>query len=173
MDRAPDAYGLQQYTQLLDSGTSRITLALDISESAEHQQDTAAALAMGFWEPDEPASGLALLYDASVQRAPDAYGLSAYEAELAAGTTFRQIANQMAAAPEFQARYASLDDRAFVDALYLNTVHRAADPYGEAAYVSELSHGYTRGDVLYQTAMGEEHQSLVLSHYDPLLTAMI
>ncbi len=169
LDRAPDPYGLQQYTALLDGGESRVDFAYSVINSDEHIQHTSPAVYAGLWEPDVPASGLALLYDTLFQREPDAYGLKAYEAELASGVTFRQIANQSVSSAEYQAKYGGTTDKEFIDQLYENTVHREPDAYGENAYLQELQHGYTRGDVIWQVSISAEHESFVLSHPDPSL----
>ena len=63
-----------------------------------------------------------------------------------------------------QGAHAGQSDAQYIDSLYVAEVVRHADLTGLAA------HGETRGDILYETAFGQEHQSHVLSYYDPLLT---
>ncbi len=170
LHREPDAYGLQQYEQALHDGTlTRTSMIVQAAESPEHVALTASIVAQGLWIPDAHVEGLELLYDAAVQRQPDPTGIAGYSAELSSGETFRQIADQMAASAEFQAAHAGQSDAQYVDSLYVAEVGRHADPTGLAAYTAELVNGHSRGDILYETAMSQEHQSHVLAFYDPLL----
>ncbi len=170
LHREPDAYGLQQYEQALHDGTlTRTSMIVQAAESPEHVALTASIVAQGLWIPDAHVEGLELLYDAAVQRQPDPTGIAGYSAELSSGETFRQIANQMAASAEFQAAHAGQSDAQYVDSLYVAEVGRHADSFGLAAYTAELANGHTRGDILYETAMSQEHQSHVLAYFDPLL----
>ena len=170
LHREPDAGGLQTYVADLQNGAfTRTSLIVQAAESPEHVALTAPVIAQGLWIPDEKVESLELLYDAAVQRQPDAYGLSGYAAELAAGTTFRQIANQMSQSPEFLAAHAGQSDAQYIESLYHAELGRGSDAGGLAAYEDQLAHGFTRGDILYETAFSQEHQSHVLSYYDPLL----
>ncbi len=172
LHRGPDAYGLQQYEQALHDGSlTRTSMIVQAAESPEHVALTAPLVAQGLWVPDEHVEGLELLYDAAVGREPDVSGLAGYGALLASGTTFRQIANQMAGSAEFLSHHADQSDAQYVDSLYVAEVGRHADPAGLAAYTDQLAHGFTRGDVLYETALSQEHQSHVLAFYDPLLAS--
>ena len=168
--REPDPGGLQNYLDALHSGAlTRTSMIVQAAESPEHVALTAGAVGAGLWVPDEKVEGLELLYDAAVQRQPDPTGVAGYTALLASGTSFRQIANQMAASAEFHAAHDGQTDAQYVDSLYVAEVGRHADAPGLAAYLDELAHGHTRGDLLYETAMSQEHQSHVLAFYDPLL----
>ncbi len=170
LHREPDAYGLQQYEQALHDGTlTRTSMIVQAAESPEHVALTAPLVAQGLWMPDEKVESLELLYDAAVQRQPDATGIAGYSAEVAAGTSYRQIANQMASSAEFQAAHAGQTDAQYVDSLYVAEVGRHADPTGLAAYTDQLAHGYSRGDILWETAFSAEHQGHVLAYSDPLL----
>ena len=144
-------------------------MIVQAAESPEHVALTAGEVGVGLWVPNQQVEGLELLYDAAVGRQPDATGLSGYGQLLSSGSTFQQIANQMASSAEFQAAHANQTDAAYVDSLYVAEVGRHADASGLAAYTDQLAHGYTRGDILYETAMSQEHQSHVLAFYDPLL----
>ena len=170
LHREPDAGGLQTYVADLQNGTfTRTSLIVQAAESPEHIALTASVVAHGLWIPDETVEGLELLYDAAVHRQPDATGLAGYGAMLASGTSFRQIANQMASSAEFQAAHGGQSAADYIDSLYVAEVGRHADATGLAAYTTELANGHTRGDILYETAMSQEHQSHVLAFYDPLL----
>ena len=170
LHREPDPTGLATYVADLEDGAfTRTSMIVQAAESPEHVALTADVVAAGLWVPNETVEGLELLYDAAVQRQPDASGLKGYGDLLASGASFRQIANQMAASAEFQAAHSGQSDAQYVDSLYVAEVGRHADAAGLAAYTAELAGGHTRGDILYETAMSQEHQSHVLAFYDPLL----
>ncbi len=170
LHREPDPGGLQTYVADLENGTfTRTSMIVQAAESPEHVALTAGVVGQGLWVPDEKVEGLELLYDAAVQRQPDPTGIAGYSAELTRGSTFHDIANQMAASAEFQAAHGAQTDAEYIDSLYVAEVGRHADPSGLAAYEDQLAHGYSRGDILFETAMSQEHQSHVLAFYDPLL----
>ena len=170
LHREPDPGGLQNYLNALHDGSlTRTSMIVQAAESPEHIALTAGVVGQGLWIPDEKVESLELLYDAAVQRQPDATGIAGYGALVAGGTTYKAIANQMSQSAEFLAAHGSQTDTQYVDSLYIAEVGRHADPAGLAAYVDQLAHGFTRGDVLYETAFSQEHQSHVLAFYDPLL----
>ncbi len=170
LHRQADPGGLATYVADLENGTfTRASLILQAAESPEHTALLSGAIAQGVWEPNQTVEAIELLYDGAVQRQPDASGLAGYGALVASGTTFKEIANQMASSAEFLSVHGSQTDAQYVDSLYVATVGRHADAFGLAAYTDELAHGYSRGDVLFQMAMSQEHQSHVLSTFDPLL----
>ena len=170
LHREPDPGGLQNYLNALHDGSlTRTSMIVQAAESPEHVALTAGVVGQGLWIPDEKVESLELLYDAAVQRQPDATGIAGYGALVASGTSYKAIANQMSQSAEFLSHHASQSDADYVDSLYVAEVGRHADPAGLAAYVDQLTHGFTRGDVLYETAFSQEHQSHVLAFYDPLL----
>ena len=170
LHREPDPGGLQNYLNALHDGSlTRTSMIVQAAESPEHVALTAGVVGQGLWIPDEKVESLELLYDAAVQRQPDPSGIAGYGALVAGGTTYKAIANQMSQSAEFLSHHASQSDADYVDSLYVAEVGRHADPAGLAAYVDQLAHGFTRGDVLYETAFSQEHQSHVLAFYDPLL----
>ena len=170
LHREPDPGGLQNYLNALHDGSlTRTSMIVQAAESPEHVALTAGVVGQGLWIPDEKVESLELLYDAAVQRQPDPSGIAGYGALVAGGTTYKAIASQMSQSAEFLAAHGSQTDTQYVDSLYVAEVGRHADPAGLAAYVDQLAHGFTRGDVLYETAFSQEHQSHVLAFYDPLL----
>ena len=170
LHREPDAGGLQTYVHALETGAlTRTSMIVQAAESPEHVALTAGYVDAGLWVPDAHVEGLELLYDAAVQRQPDPTGLAGYGALLDSGVSLRGVANQIAGSAEFQAAHAGQSDADYIDSLYVAEVGRHADPAGLAAYGAELANGHTRGDILFETAMSQEHQSHVLTYYDPLL----
>ena len=170
LHREPDPTGLQTYLNDLENGTyTRTSMIVQAAESPEHIALTAGEIGAGLWVPDEKVEALELLYDAAVQRQPDPTGIAGYGALLSSGTTLRQVANQMSNSAEFLAHHAGQTDAQYVDSLYVAELGRHADSAGLTSYVDQLASGYTRGDVLWETALSQEHQSHVLAFYDPLL----
>ena len=170
--RAPDPGGLQAYLDALHTGAlTRVSMIVQAAESPEHVALTAGTVQAGLWVPDRQAEGLELLYDAAVQRQPDAFGLSEYQKEMADGLTFKAIANQMSQSAEFLTAHGQQTDAQFIDSIYMATLERHADDFGLTSYEAELAQGMSRGDVLFQMAMSQEHQSHVLAFFDPTLLA--
>jgi hypothetical protein len=89
------------------------------------------------------------LYFAAFLRTPDYAGASGWRNALVGGTPLVSIAQNFTASAEFQARYGSLSNAAFVELLYSNVLERASDPSGLAFWVGELDSGrMSRGAVL-------------------------
>ena len=167
LGRAPDASGLAHFTGALDTGTSRADVLVALSESGEHQQDTAAALAVGLWQGDDRIEGLIALYDAGFGRMVDSSGEANFLSALNGGASLHDVARTLAGSAEFAAHYApGLTDTQYVDALYATALHRTADPGGQAHFVDELAHGSSRADVFYEIAASMEHQQDALAHVD-------
>ena len=167
LGRAPDDAGLAHFTSALDTGASRADVLVALSESGEHQQDTAAGLAAGLWQGDDRIEGLVALYDAAFGRLVDSSGEATFLQALNGGASLRDVAHTLAGSAEFAAHYApGLSDVQYVDALYQTALHRAADPGGEANFLGQLAHGTTRADVFYEIAASLEHQQNALAHVD-------
>lgn len=94
------------------------------------------------------------LYFAALLRTPDAPGVSYWIAQKRAGTSLGQISDALVASPEFEHRYGSLSNQAFIDRTYRNVLGRAADPGGQRYWNAQLrAHLVTRGRIL--VAMAE------------------
>lgn len=104
------------------------------------------------------AEAIARLYETAVSRGPDLQGLVAYTNQVDSNiVNLTQVANSMVTSPEFIATYGQLDNPSFINQLYENTVGRAADPGGLAAYVGALDAGQSRGAVA--LAIGESFEA--------------
>lgn len=91
---------------------------------------------------------IAALYTAVFNRAPDQTGLGFWAKEAETSTTvFNTIANGFVQHPVFTEVYASLDNSAFVNALYVNILGAAGDAPG-VAYWTGLLNNNSRADVL-------------------------
>jgi serralysin len=90
------------------------------------------------------------LYEAALDRAPDAQGLKFHVTWLDQGVSLHDDAQNFLNSPEFQQKYGSnLSDQQFVSALYQNTLERAPDAAGFAYWNNQLStHAQDRASVL-------------------------
>jgi Ca2+-binding RTX toxin-like protein len=99
------------------------------------------------------------LYQAALDRAPEAAGLGFYIDTLAQGWQLHDIAQNFLQSPEFQANYGNLTDRAFVEQLYLNVLHRAGEESGILFHINELALGLDRAQVLINFSESPENQA--------------
>jgi serralysin len=84
------------------------------------------------------------LYQATLDRAPDANGFDYWTDQLKAGANYFHIVTGFVESPEFQRTYGSLSNEDFVELLYNNVLERASDPGGRANWLAELENGATR-----------------------------
>lgn len=99
------------------------------------------------------------LYLAALGRAPDAAGLVANTRALLAGTSLSSDAAGFFTSGEFARLYgANPSDTAFVNAVYQNVLHRAADAPGQAQYLKALNSGMSRADVLTSFSESSENR---------------
>lgn len=159
LGRAPDASGYASWINALDGGATRADVLVGFSESTENKAGTAPLLANGVWVPNPQTEEVARLYYTTLGRAPDAGGLASWTAALGHTLTLGQEADAFMASPEFQQKYGALDNMHFVDALYQNTLGRAPDAGGEAAWTQALATGnLSRAQVVLGFSDSMEHQ---------------
>ncbi len=97
----------------------------------------------------EPARQVYRLYQATLNRAPDAAGHAGWTANLAErAMTVQQAVGGFVGSAEFQNTYGALDNAGFVGLLYNNVLNRPADSAGLNAWVSQLNAGATREQVV-------------------------
>ena len=160
LGRAPDSSALTAYVGALAAGATRAQLLVSFSESAEHIAETAPAVAAGVWDLDEISAQVARLYDTVFGRLPDPVGLAGWSNAIRAGAaTISVTAAAFVSSPEFQAIYGTLTNTQFMTQLYLNTLHRAADPAGLAAWVNALNGGLSRSVAVLNFSESPEHQA--------------
>ena len=117
--------------------------------SRAHAQAIATALAAD--EYAQTVEPLARLYFGYFGRAPDYGGLAHYIGEREAGSPLAEIADEFAGSPEFEARFGSLDNAAFVDRLIRNMLGGASDPAQRALWLAHMDSGaITRGELMVQ-----------------------
>lgn len=132
--REGDSGGVQFYQNQIDSGLmTRSQLVLNLLASPESQTGVGA---------------LARLYIGGLHRLPDPAGMEFWITKMNDGTSLDHIAASFAASNEFNAKYGSLTNKAFVDQLYIDLQGRVADTGGETRWVDALNHGTSRGEVL-------------------------
>lgn len=97
------------------------------------------------------------LYQAYFLRLADPSGFDYWLDQRASWVSLTDISAAFAASAEFQNRYGSLSDEAFVDLVYANVLGRVADAEGRAFWLSQLSAGTARGDVMIGFAESNEY----------------
>jgi hypothetical protein len=108
------------------------------------------------------------LYDAAFGRAPDPIGYGNLTRGMLNHVTLQQAALGFVQSAEFSNRYGTAaSNGTFVDALYQNTLHRAADAGGRAQYLAALSGGMSRADVLVSFSESSEHVGNVIRQDAP------
>jgi hypothetical protein len=89
------------------------------------------------------------LYQAAVDRKPDAAGLGYWIHQMEHGASLREVAAAFMAGSEFRTLYGSaLSDAGFITALYDNVLHRAPDEAGLAWWRDAFAAGLTREEAL-------------------------
>jgi Ca2+-binding RTX toxin-like protein len=88
------------------------------------------------------------LYLATLGRAPDDAGHQAWIDQLAGGQKLSSVAAGFVNSAEFQTAYGSLDNTKFVTLLYNNVLDRAPDAAGLQSWVSAMTGGMARADVV-------------------------
>lgn len=160
LDREGDAAGIDGWTSALTAhAMNRGQVLAGFSESSEHVQNLAPAVAAGIWDLDETAASLTRLYDAALNRLPDAGSLITWKSYVDNGMSLSTVADAFVASVEFQSKYGSLSNRGFVEQLYHNVLGRGGDDAGIAGWTAFLDGGkMDRGDVLLGFSESTEHQ---------------
>lgn len=151
LHRAPDAAGLQNWINNVGA-TSRGEALLAFSDSQENHRQT---LPIAGSQADAEATRL---YQAALNRAPDAPGLAAVSDALHNGASIEQVAQGFVNSGEFARAYGALSNDAFVTQLYANVLHRVPDPSGRQTWLNDLATGGTRAHVLSGLADSNENR---------------
>jgi hypothetical protein len=150
LGREGEAAGVANWTSALNTGTfSRGQVLVGFSESAEHIALLRPAVEAGLWDQNENATAVARLYHATLDRAPDAAGLTDWTKTLEGGQALQNVADGFVFSREFQGKYGSLSNQQFVEQLYLNVLDRNSDTQGLANWTNMLDSGQLdRSDVV-------------------------
>lgn len=128
---------------------SRADALLDIAEAAATQAHVASLHPGGVWDQDGAAASIARLYQATLDRRPDAQGLAGWRAEMEGGKSLLELTPGFLDSIEFNALYGSTSNTQFVTLLYNNVLDRAPDTPGLNGRLSQLDSGaLTRGQVV-------------------------
>jgi hypothetical protein len=163
LGRAPDSAGLNSWVSQLNSGTSRETVVLGFSESAEFKNTS---------EFRNISGQVFRMYDSAFNRTADAGGFSGWWDSMYGGTSIGEIANAFINSAEFTATYGaigSLTNTQYVERLYLNVLNRTADSGGLSYWVNELVNGMTRANLLVTFSESTEHVNLMASGLDSFM----
>jgi hypothetical protein len=103
------------------------------------------------------------VYKAAFDRAPDAGGLGFWIDTLDHGQTLAQVASGFLGSPEYVSRYgAGISDKAFINNLYHNVLHRDADADGASYWDGRIANGASRAQVLVEFSESRENQAQVI-----------
>jgi Ca2+-binding RTX toxin-like protein len=161
LNREPDAGGFQSWSNRLADGTARAEVVLGFANSREFKNNTndeASAFSealLGRARVDH-LDDVYRLYQATLDRAPDAGGLDGWSEQLAGGRDYVEIVAGFTNSREFQNTYGTLDDPEFVNLLYRNVLDRDADEGGLASWVGQLENGAAREVVVRGFAQSRE-----------------
>ena len=146
LGRSPDAQGLANWTARLDAGMSRAEVVLGFSQSGELIKDTRAEAAAFARDHADATWGddVFRLYQATLDRAPDASGYANWSGRLADGMAYADAASGFVNSAEFRATYGALDNEGFVTTLYENVLDRAPDANGLTNWTARLEDGMSR-----------------------------
>ena len=167
LGRNADASGLAAYLDALEAGTlTRAQVVGDFIDSAEFIARTALD-SFGFATSVilNPAFGdIFRLYQAVLDRAPDAAGFDNFVNALEAGALdLAAIAAEFVASAEFVTTYGDLDATEFVTALYANVFGREPDSEGLNAFVAALESGaLSRAEVVIDFSQSLEFREQTL-----------
>jgi sugar lactone lactonase YvrE len=146
LGREGDPGGISAWASLVTAGTYSRNQVIDSFLSSQEFA--------GFMAP------VVRLYFATFLRIPDYAGMNFNAGLVRNGTaTLTQLADFFTASPEFVATYGALNNTQFVTLLYNNVLGRAPDAGGLAAWVSALTGGMTRGQVLLGFSESPEYQA--------------
>jgi hypothetical protein len=90
----------------------------------------------------------ARLYWAYFNRIPDASGLRYWSDLRRRDMTLTRISSYFSASGEFKRKYGTLTDAQFVDLIYQNILGRPGDAGGRSYWITKLSRGTSRGQVM-------------------------
>jgi hypothetical protein len=104
------------------------------------------------------------LYAAAFDRVPDSAGLGYWIGMMDSGLGLKEAAAAFAGSAEFASLYgANASDAGFVELLYDNVLHRAAEGAGRQFWIDALSiHGVARAEVLAHFSESGENQAQVI-----------
>ena len=146
LDRPADEEGEAAWLNALANGTSRADVVAAFAEGTEAQKVNLSN-----------SEYVDALYDSALGRTAEAEGLTNWVAQLSAGVSRGDIADQIFGSTE-AAHHANTE---FVDSLYTNALGRTdtdTDAVGKAGWLAALDHGATQAEVVVGIVGSQEAQ---------------
>jgi hypothetical protein len=145
LGRPADSIGMEGWSRSLDRGMRRGQVVLGIENSVEYR-----------------TQGITALYQNLLGRAPDATGLNDFLQAMDRGLTLEGVAVAILASDEYYQVRGGGTDLGFLDALYADSLARAADDGGQRYFGGLLAHGTAHADVVKQILMSTEAEDLTV-----------
>jgi hypothetical protein len=158
LGRNPEPAGLAAWTAILDAGGSRGDVTVGFANSAEAKQVWSGVTSLGVFAHNPNSAIVREDYIAGLGRDAETDGLAAWTNLLNSGVTPVQLAQSIAASPEFQALHGAQSNTDYVNSVYQNALGRPAEPEGLAAWTNTLQAGGNRGDVMAAIGQSSEAQ---------------
>lgn len=118
------------------------------------------------FDHDDPSAQALRLYQSAFARESDIVGLNFWTDALKSGWSLTQVSGHFLDSAEFQTRYGSLANHAFVDNLYWNVLGRGPDQGGSTYWVSQLDGGMGRDRTLELFSESKENRDLTAWQVD-------
>ena len=170
-----DLASFQSWVDLLNGGASRVSVALGISESPEHQLVQAPLYAQGLPVPDDKIDFVEHLYESLLGRAGDDAGIASWVNLLNGGVTQDTVTAGFLGSAEFGAQHGNLgSDVDFIQTIYQGALGRSADADGLQTWLNLLAQGGNRAQVASDIAQSQEadqHLAAVLGNDFAVLDA--
>lgn len=106
------------------------------------------------------------IYNAAFDREPDEGGLGYWITNMDGGMNLLTVATNFLNSAEFQSTYGALDNRGFVEQLYLNVLDRAGEAEGVAHWTNALNSGSTRAEILASFSESGENKTNTAAQVD-------
>jgi hypothetical protein len=153
LGRLPEVNGLTYWTNLLNQGTSRSSVAAQIEQSQEYRTDEVQTL-----------------YQKMLNRQADPTGLTAFTTLLGNGGTLEQAQALIAGSQEYFQVRGGGQASTYLQALYADALNRGIDATGQAVFSQALAQGTSRQAVAAAIfGSGEYRQNLVQNDYQTYL----
>lgn len=110
--------------------------------------------------PRDQVEKMALLYQAALDRKPDAAGLDYFVENLREGQSVQDIANSFYRSDEFRGQFDGFDNEGYIDRLYQNVLERPADQAGFDYWLEQMeANGMSHAEVLVSFAESGENRT--------------
>ena len=153
--RAPATSELSGWVDALGNGTSRAMAAAVFATAPESKAHLAGATA-DLWAPDANGELVTQLYMTGLGRNPELSAVSAWTAQLGTGLSAQQLAQDIAASPEFGALHNGQSPEDFVSGLFASGLGRTPDAAGLQGWTGQMRAGAAPATLLLGIATSPE-----------------